>query len=138
MSRILVIDRDVHQGTFIRKTLERDGFLTSISLDGKEGLDQAMTGDFELVMVSMSLPNISGLEIIKILRDERPDIRVIAITGDDRNALKYSDNDVVGAFGVDYLLGKPFNSSQISKAVDAELSSAVILRDVNPFASFLN
>ena len=81
MSRILVIDDD--QG--VRESMERmlrvAGYTVQSVETGEEGLDLARGGAFDVILSDMRMPGISGLDVLKRLRDIRVDAAFIVMTG---------------------------------------------------------
>ena len=83
-ARVLVIDDEPHILYYMRATLEAWGHKVETAADGVEGLEQALTGDFDLIVTDVRMPRLSGREFYEQLNAERPDIaaRVVFATGD--------------------------------------------------------
>jgi two-component system OmpR family response regulator len=113
--RILLIEDDKETAAYLRTGLEEEGFLVSTSFDGRDGLFQASTGDFELLIVDRMLPQLDGLSIVRTLRASGIETPVLFLT-----TMSGVDDRVVGlnAGGDDYL-AKPFAFSELVARVHA-------------------
>ena len=80
---ILYIDDDEAQVFLIKRTLERWGYRVSAYLQQREALDVLLAGAarFDLVVTDFNMPGISGLEIARAIRNARPDLPVIVVSG---------------------------------------------------------
>lgn len=80
--RILVIDDDPQVLDFISRFLKRQlGYTVETAENGKEALDLALAEKFDLCLIDVKLPDISGSEVYMRLKNEYPDIEAIFITG---------------------------------------------------------
>ena len=80
--RILVIDEDPQVLAFISEFLKRQlGYNVKSAENGEEGLKLALAEKFDLCLIDVKLPDISGSEVYMRLRNEYPDIEAIFITG---------------------------------------------------------
>ena len=82
--RILVADDDDQYRTLIRRTLERAGHEVVEVSDGLGVMDGIRAPELQLVVLDLIMPGKEGLEVIMAIRRERPDLRVIAISGGGR------------------------------------------------------
>jgi DNA-binding NtrC family response regulator len=116
--RVLVIDDEEVMLESCRRILDRKGLRVDIEADGLRGLDRAINGKYDLVLLDVRMPQVDGLDLLDQLRKDRPDVEVIIITG-------YSSIDSavkavkLGAF--DYL-PKPFTPDELRTRVDAALA----------------
>ncbi|MGH3456322.1 MAG: response regulator, partial [Nocardioidaceae bacterium] len=62
MKRILVIEDEPRIASFVAKGLRSAGFTPTIVGDGKEGLDHALSGEFDLAILDIGLPSLDGFE----------------------------------------------------------------------------
>lgn len=81
MPKILIIDDDklVRESTQI--LLRSKGYDVVVAGDGKAGLEEARCGEFDLAIVDLFMPGMDGLQVIKALRESRPEIPLIAASG---------------------------------------------------------
>lgn len=100
MSRILLVEDNEMNRDMLSRRLSRRGFEVTIAVDGREGVEKASTGDYDLVLMDMSLPEIDGWEATRQLR-ANPDLEglpIIALTahamaGDREKALEAGCDD---------------------------------------------
>lgn len=81
--RILYIEDDAGLACLLSKNLRRNGYDVEIAVDGEAGLDRAQSGSYDLVLSDHDLPKRNGLEILKILGDDKSAPRVIMVTGNE-------------------------------------------------------
>ncbi len=81
MARILVIDDDGMMRVLLREMLEQDGHEVVEAADGREGMQIFHQASADLVITDLFLPPKGGLAVIQQLRNEDPDVKVIAISG---------------------------------------------------------
>jgi formate/nitrite transporter len=117
--KILVIDDEEIVGESLRKTFKGDGYEIETAHNGQEGLQKARRKPFDLMIVDLKMPDISGLEVIKQIKAEQPDTMMVMITGypaveSATEALK------TGVF--DYI-PKPFTPEEISSVVEKALET---------------
>ena len=80
MQTILVIDDDENLRDTIGVLLEREGFRAILAADGKTGLDQAILGKPALILADLRLPDLSGVEICKRLRNSGIQTPIIVLS----------------------------------------------------------
>lgn len=96
---LLVEDNEMNRDMLSRR-LMRKGYEVDVAVDGREGIDMAMTGGYDLVLMDMSLPEVDGWEATRRLRaaSETRDLPIIALTahamaGDRQKALDAGCDD---------------------------------------------
>lgn len=101
----------IEDNTLVRESLAftlRDyGFDVEEAADGREGLDLALSRDFDIVLTDLDVPSVHGLAIIQRLRAAKPDLPVIAFTGATFSA-EGSLVETAKRMGADACLPKPF------------------------------
>jgi CheY-like chemotaxis protein len=113
-AQILVIADSEEVREVLRDLLTRHGHAVVARADGNSGLAELGTWRFDLAMVDLSLPGVSGLEVAQQLKLRTPGTTVALMTG-------YFDRmrpDDVRAKGVDVILKKPFSLDQVQAIVD--------------------
>ncbi|MDX8505954.1 response regulator [Mesorhizobium captivum] len=116
-SHILVVDDDREIRTLLGRYLDGQGFRVSVAADRRECEQKLATGQFDLIVLDVMLPDGSGLDICRSLRDRKPHIPVILLT-----ALKEDVDRIIGLeLGADDYLGKPFNPRELSARIRAVL-----------------
>ncbi len=80
MGKILVVDDEEGVRTFIAESLERKGHRVVQATSGDEALPLARSTSFDLVFTDLRMPGIDGIELLRALRAEQPEIEVIVVT----------------------------------------------------------
>ena len=114
---ILIIEDDAKVATVLRDTLLAAGFVCEHAADGESGLERAMCGSHDLLILDLTLPRLSGLDICKKVKQARPDLPIIMVTARSEEA------DVVAGLevGADDYVQKPFRAKEIVARVRARL-----------------
>ena len=117
-SHILIIDDEpvICQGCRLALS---DGYRVDICHTGKEGLDTLLKGQYDLALLDMKLPDMDGMEVLRIVRQDKPGVYVIVMTGYSTvgNAVQAMK---LGAF--DYL-AKPFTDDALILAVEKAIEN---------------
>ena len=103
MDRILIVEDEEAIARFVELELRHEGYDVGKAGDGRTGLDMALSGQYQLVLLDIMLPELSGLEVIRRLRRESQ-IPVILLTARDTVMDKVSGLDM----GADDYITKPF------------------------------
>ncbi len=122
MTRILVIDDDNTVSVAIRVMLAREGFDVITAPGGKSGLKAVEIYAFDIVIVDMVMPELDGLETIRLLHEIAPSVPVIAVSGYMFEPGSAATSDFLGVadkFGITYCLHKPFLAQDLMTAVTA-------------------
>lgn len=122
MAQILVIDDDNEFRTVLCTTLEDAGHEVNEASDGREGLDCYRKRPVDLVLTDLIMPETEGVETIRELRREFPEVRIIAMSGGGRTGanefLDYADK-----FGAAGRLQKPFSRDHLLVTIDKVLAN---------------
>jgi two-component system alkaline phosphatase synthesis response regulator PhoP len=117
--RILVIEDEMHIQELIKYNLEKNNFVVTLASDGIEGLNQAMKGDYDLVLLDLMLPGLDGLEICKRMRGDKRTRKtpIIMLTAKSEEFDK-----VLGLeLGADDYMTKPFSVKELVARIRAAL-----------------
>ena len=102
--RILIVEDEETLAQNINDVLTKEHYKAEMSFDGEEGLELALTEEYDLILLDIMLPGINGLEILKSIRAENISTPVLLLTA--RNAV---EDKVKGLdYGADDYLTKPF------------------------------
>ena len=116
MARILVIDDDKIMNSMVVQMLKEAGYEVKSALDGKHGLKLLDAKTFDLIVTDIIMPEIEGLEMIRVVRAINRKIPIIAISGGGKmrpeNYLKMAQG-----LGADYTFEKPFGKDPFLAAV---------------------
>ena len=102
--KTLVIEDDRRIAAFLDRGLTAEGYQVTVELDGRDGLERARSGEFELVILDRMLPYVDGLEIARMLREEHSPAKILMLTAKD--SLRDKVEGLRG--GADDYLTKPF------------------------------
>ncbi len=116
MSRILIIEDEEKIARFIELELEHEGYETEKSLTGTDGLAAAESGAFDLIILDIMLPGISGIEALRRLR-RSSDVPVILLTARDSVTDKVAGLDM----GANDYITKPFAIEELLARIRAIL-----------------
>jgi len=117
--RVLVIEDERTLAGFIERSLRADGYAVTVRDDGPAGEAAALTGDYALVLLDLTLPGKDGLEVLRGIRARLPDLPVIVLTA--RAAI---DQRVEGLdHGANDYVTKPFSFEELLARVRAQLRS---------------
>ena len=117
MTRILIVEDEPRIASFVAKGLRADGYLATVAGDGLDGLDQALSGEFDLMVLDIGLPGLDGFELLDQLRSQGSRMPVIVLTARD------SVTDTVSALegGADDYMPKPFRFAELLARVRLRL-----------------
>lgn len=101
---ILLVEDDEKLSRMVELELKYEGYAVTKAYDGRSGLEQAVAGPCDLVLLDIMLPQLSGMEVLRRLRREKPLLPVIMVTARDSVTDKVSGLDS----GADDYITKPF------------------------------
>jgi len=111
---ILVVDDEAMIRNLLEKILAREGYKILMAKDGQEALDIISSKKVDIVISDMKMPRMNGLDLLKIIKKERPEIGVVIMTG-------YGDTYTVKdalLLGADEYITKPFKSYEMQMIVE--------------------
>ena len=114
--KILIVEDEEKLARFVELELMHQGYETSKAFDGRTGLDLAVSGEFDLVLLDIMLPGINGIEVLRRIR-KTSDIPVILLTARDSVMDKVSGLDT----GADDYITKPFEIEELLARIRASL-----------------
>ena len=120
MKRILIIDDEPSIGSGCKRVLEKENFEAQYQQDGRSGLKEALTGEYDLVLLDLMLPGIEGMEILKALKTKKIPSEVIIITG---YATVQTAVEAIRLGAADYI-SKPFSPDELIIHVNNVLRQA--------------
>lgn len=121
MPRILVVDDDPISRQVLKAMLEKEGHLVTEAEDGVKAVKGYDRNLIDLVITDIFMPEKEGVQTVRELMKENPDVKIIAVSGGSSSA-NYDSLDWIKMFGVKYTFTKPFNAKVILAAVDDLLS----------------
>ncbi len=120
MSHILVVEDHADLAFGLRTALENEGFTVEIAGDGSTGLDRAVRGGCDLVILDLMLPRLDGYRVLRSLRGEGSEVPVLVLTARGEEANKVQAFSI----GADDYVTKPFGTLELIARVRALLRRA--------------
>ena len=113
--KLLIVEDDRTVGRFLQRGLEEHRHNVDLVDNGDDGLDRGTHGSYDVVILDLRLPGVSGLEVLRTLRDRGVETPVLVLTAQDALESK------VQALrdGADDYVTKPFALEEIMARVDA-------------------
>ena len=121
MIRIIVVEDDYHLNSLIKKVLEKD-YIVDSAYNPTRALEMMSVNAYDLIISDIMMPEISGFEFAKIIRDDNKDIPILFITAKD----EFEDKRRSYAIGVDDYMVKPIDINELVLRVGALLKRAKI------------
>ncbi|OGG94655.1 MAG: DNA-binding response regulator [Candidatus Lambdaproteobacteria bacterium RIFOXYD2_FULL_50_16] len=115
--RVLLVEDDQGVANFIKKGLEEERYTIERVADGALGLEYALTGHYDLIILDVMLPKKSGFEVCKTLRDQGIQTPILMLTAKIDIADKVNGLDK----GADDYLTKPFSFEEFLARIRALL-----------------
>ena len=115
--KILIIEDEYNLADAISSMLKSKKYSVEIQTDGEEGLEEALTGIYDLIILDVMLPHKNGFEILKELREEKISSKILMLTA--KNTI---DDKMIGFNnGADDYLTKPFHMEELMARVNVQL-----------------
>jgi DNA-binding response OmpR family regulator len=117
--RILVVEDEPAIADFLRRGLQAEGYAVDCAHDGLEGERRALSGEVDLVILDVMLPERDGMEVLDTIRARKPALPVIMLTARGEVEEKVSALDS----GANDYVTKPFSFDELAARVRAHLRS---------------
>jgi two-component system, OmpR family, copper resistance phosphate regulon response regulator CusR len=115
--RILIVEDEPGISNFLKQGLEEEAFAVDAADNGKEGLELALSGNYDLLLLDWMLPGISGIELIRQFRKDFPQTPIIFLTAKDT-----LDETVFGLqSGANDYIKKPFHFEELLVRIRVQL-----------------
>jgi DNA-binding response OmpR family regulator len=115
--KLLIIEDDERIAIPLKEDLEHQKYVVELAVDGEMGLEMALSGQYELILLDLMLPHIDGMTVCRRLRQAGCNSAVIMITARD-----LASNMILGLdSGADDYLVKPFNVEELGARIRAVL-----------------
>ena len=107
--RILVVEDEPGISNFLKQGLEEEAFAVDVTDNGKSGLELALSGNYDLLLLDWMVPGISGIELMRQFRKDFPQTPVIFLTAKDT-----LDETIFGLqSGANDYIKKPFHFEEL-------------------------
>jgi len=116
MATILLVDDDEQLRTMLSVVLRRAGYAVRVAIDGIEASNFYRSHPTDLIITDLIMPEKEGLEMIRELRKDYPQARIIAMSGGGRTGTM-NCLEVARAFGAQQVLEKPFPHQEMLEAI---------------------
>lgn len=113
--RVLVIEDGHRIANLIKKGLEQEAFAVDVAYDGEYGYDLAVTEDYDVIILDLMLPKLSGLEVCRLLRREGVHTPILILTAKGQVQEKVEGLNA----GADDYLVKPFSFAELLARIRA-------------------
>ncbi len=115
--KLLLVEDERSIAIPLKKGLEQSGFIIEWAKDGEEAIDMFFDNAYELILLDLNLPKCDGLEVLRTLRSEDPQVKVLILSARSTVADKVLGLDE----GANDYLAKPFHFSEIEARIRALL-----------------
>ena len=114
--KVLIVEDDGNIAELLHLYLEKEGFETQVTDNGQMAITQAVTGDYDLILLDLMLPGCSGYDVCRVIRD-KIDVPILMVT-----ARTESVDKIRGlGLGADDYLTKPFRIPELRARVNAHI-----------------
>ncbi|MCC5891148.1 response regulator transcription factor [Exiguobacterium sp.] len=117
MPTILVVEDDAKIARLLQLELMHAGYAVEVAHDGRTGLERALGGGIDLMLLDVMLPQMSGLEVVRRVKEEQPLLPVLMVTARGDRYDKVSGLDL----GADDYITKPFEMEELLARIRAFL-----------------
>src|SRR5690606_21354129 len=115
--RILIVEDETGISNFLKQGLEEESYAVDIAEEGKTGLQMALSGDYDLLLLDWMVPGISGIEICRQFRKEFKETPIIFLTAKDT-----VDETIFGLqSGANDYIKKPFHFEELLERIKVQL-----------------
>jgi len=129
-AEILVIDDELQIGKLLEITLQSNDYKVSLAYNGKDGIIMAANHPPDLILLDIGLPDMSGHEVLRKIREwyYKP-IIILSVQDDEANIIQALDN------GANDYLSKPFRTGELLARIRTALRSSTVLNDETAIVS---
>lgn len=107
--RILLVEDEKYMAQALGQVLQKNNYAVDLAYDGEYGLDCALSGIYDIIVLDIMIPKINGLEVLKFLRSKRVSTPILLLTAKSETQDKVKGLDL----GADDYLAKPFKTEEL-------------------------
>jgi len=115
--RILIVEDEQHLAEALSQILKKNHYSVDMVHDGEAGLDYALSGIYDLLLLDIMLPGMDGIEILKSVRSEGMAVPIILLTAKGETPDKIAGLD----HGADDYVAKPFSADELLARIRAAM-----------------
>jgi DNA-binding response OmpR family regulator len=116
--RILFVDDDAELREIVRDQLSSVGYQVDEAADGTHAIDKIPAGDYDLLLLDITLPGKTGIEVLKFVKEKSIPCRVIMLTGMAGLSLAFQSLKL----GADDYITKPYNADYLLSSIKRVLA----------------
>lgn len=117
--RVLLIEDDAQIVEMLSHYLVKEGYAVSAAYNGADGVAMFRQGTYDIVMVDIMMPQLDGIEVVKLIRTDSP-VPIIIMSAKDGDV----DKAIGLGFGADDYIAKPFSLIEVSARIKAAIRRA--------------
>lgn len=115
--RILIVEDEPGIANFLKQGLEEEAFAVDVAYDGKTGLEYALSGEYDLLLLDWMLPALSGIELCRTFRRQEKNVPVLFLTAKDT-----LEETIFGLqTGANDYIKKPFHFEELLERIRVQL-----------------
>lgn len=113
--KVLLVEDEKLIANAVKQVLKKDNYAVDLAFDGQEGLDNALTGQYDVIVLDILLPKMDGLTVLREIRLSHINTPVIMLTakGETKDKIRGLD------YGADDYLAKPFDMGELLARIRA-------------------
>ena len=119
---VLIVEDEKSIVDILRFNLEKEGYAVLTAYDGESGLEQAISGGADLILLDVMLPKMNGFDVCRRLREGGSSVPVIILTAREEEADKVLGLEI----GADDYITKPFSMRELMARVKANIRRTVM------------
>lgn len=115
--KVLIIEDEIKIATFMKNGLKQERYIVELETNGRDGLENAMNHQYDLILLDVMLPGMNGIDILKELRANNYNVPIILISALDSTEDRVNGLDL----GADDYISKPFSFDELAARIRAIL-----------------
>ncbi|MCP4582544.1 MAG: sigma-54-dependent Fis family transcriptional regulator [candidate division Zixibacteria bacterium] len=129
-ARLLIVEDDANIVDSLQEYLTNFNYAIDVAATGNEALDKVTSGEYNLVLLDVHLPDLSGMEVLKNIKENNSDLPVLVMTG------YISTDSAIEAMklGAHEFITKPFDLDQLSGMINRLVKKTAPIRGLAPFS----
>ncbi|MCD4742280.1 MAG: response regulator, partial [Desulfobacteraceae bacterium] len=118
---ILIMEDDLNVAKGLKMILDEEGYNVDLQGTGSGAMDAMAQNDYDLLMADLHLPDIDGMQVVKKVKETKPETEVIVITGYATSSLAVETMKL----GAHDFIAKPFTEEQIISSIESALDQNI-------------